>query len=113
MISLCLRSGVLVEEIIDQLTNITCPACVRYKTKGEYLDGISCPDIISKAIKEEYNTELFVGAGVTNTVNEDVDQVAFNLDQDINTMTHCPECGEKLRHEAGCVQCVCGWSKCM
>ena len=25
----------------------------------------------------------------------------------------CPECGEKLRHEAGCVQCVCGWSKCM
>jgi len=28
-------------------------------------------------------------------------------------LTNCPECGEKLRHEAGCVQCVCGWSKCM
>lgn len=114
MISLCLRGGVLVDEIIDQLTNITCPACVRIKTKGEYLDGISCPDIISKALKEEYNTELFVGGPSNkNEIKEDVDQVTFNLDDDPMSMTHCPECGEKLRHEAGCVQCVCGWSKCM
>ncbi|MBE7014804.1 MAG: adenosylcobalamin-dependent ribonucleoside-diphosphate reductase [Ruminococcaceae bacterium] len=113
MISLCLRSGVLVDEIIDQLKNITCPACVRYKTKGEYLDGISCPDIIAKALKEEYTTELFVGGFKGKEEKEDVDQVAFNLSEDINTMTHCPECGEQLRHEAGCVQCVCGWSKCM
>ena len=113
MIFLCLRSGVLVDEIIDQLKNITCPACVRYKTKGEYLDGISCPDIIAKALKEEYTTELFVGGFKGKEEKEDVDQVAFNLSEDINTMTHCPECGEQLRHEAGCVQCVCGWSKCM
>jgi len=114
MISLCLRGGVLVDEIIDQLTNITCPACVRYKTKGEYLDGISCPDIIAKALKEEYNTELFVGGkGKDNEPKEDKDQVSFNLEDDVSTLTNCPECGEKLRHEAGCVQCVCGWSKCM
>lgn len=115
MISLCLRSGVLVDEIIDQLNNITCPACVRCKTRGEYLDGISCPDIISKAIREEYNTELFVNNEVPHEKHEkeDKDQVRFNLSDDPAVMTTCPECGEKLRHEAGCVQCVCGWSKCM
>jgi ribonucleoside-diphosphate reductase alpha chain len=25
----------------------------------------------------------------------------------------CPQCGESLRHEGGCIQCPsCGWSKC-
>ena len=24
----------------------------------------------------------------------------------------CPECGAKLIHEAGCVRCLCGWSRC-
>lgn len=113
MISLCLRSGVLVDEIIDQLNNINCPACMRCKTRGEALDGSSCPDIIAKALAEEYNTELFVGKPSDHHVAEDSDQVAFNLEDDDKMPVVCPECGEKLRHEAGCVQCVCGWSKCM
>lgn len=26
---------------------------------------------------------------------------------------HCPECGEKLIHESGCITCYnCGWSAC-
>mgnify|MGYP007101855983 CR=1 FL=1 len=24
----------------------------------------------------------------------------------------CPECGAELIHEAGCLRCLCGWSKC-
>ena len=24
----------------------------------------------------------------------------------------CPECGQELIHEAGCLRCFCGWSKC-
>ena len=113
MISLCLRSGVLVDEIIDQLNNINCPACMRCKTRGETLDGSSCPDIIAKALAEEYNTELFVDKPAAhNNVAKDSDQVTFNLEDDKMPVV-CPECGEKLRHEAGCVQCVCGWSKCM
>lgn len=24
----------------------------------------------------------------------------------------CPVCGAKLIHEAGCVRCLCGWSRC-
>ncbi len=115
MISLCLRSGVLVSEIVDQLKNISCPACVRVKSKGESLDGSSCPDIIAKAIKEEYDTELFVnGSGKRQeATEEDKNQVSFDINENVEHLTVCPECGERLRHEAGCVQCVCGWSKCM
>ena len=111
MISLALRSGVLIDEIIDQLKNITCPACVRMKSKGERLDGNSCPDIIARAIKEEYDTELFVGTPKEKEETVDYDQVSMNLDTD--SLTVCPECGERLHHEGGCVICTCGWSKCM
>ena len=24
----------------------------------------------------------------------------------------CPECRQKLIHEAGCLRCFCGWSRC-
>ena len=24
----------------------------------------------------------------------------------------CPMCGAEVIHEAGCVRCVCGWSRC-
>jgi len=31
----------------------------------------------------------------------------------MNKMEKCPECGNKLAHQEGCVRCiVCGWSLC-
>lgn len=116
MISLSLRSGVLVSEIIDQLKNISCPACLRLRTKGERLDGQSCPDIIARALQEEYESGFFSmnahpsikqetqKADVT-TCEEDGDLARFP--------TLCPECKTKLKHEGGCVSCDnCGWTKC-
>lgn len=52
LISLALRSGVKIEEIEDQLKGIHCPACQLAKAKGQQVDGLSCPDIISRTIKE-------------------------------------------------------------
>ena len=103
MISLALRSGVKVNEIVDQLKNITCPACVRTRAKGEKLDGISCPDIIARALEEEYHFKLSV-----EQKDDDLPEV-----DEINDDLRCPDCGEKLKHEGGCVTCSCGWSKCM
>ena len=52
LISLNLRSGVKVDEIIDQIRGINCPACSTCKARNINIDGLSCPDIISRVITE-------------------------------------------------------------
>ena len=102
MISLNLRSGVTIDEVVDQLKGIHCPACQMVKAKGGTVDGLSCPDIMSRTIKE------FTTSGWS---------VCQKYDEDDHTVKHegpvCPECGEPVIATSGCVQCnSCGWSKC-
>lgn len=111
MISLCLRSGVRIDEIIDQLSGITCQACVKMKTKGETLDGLSCPDTISRTLREFVLED-------NNSVPKSKQPKNVELSKEILS-PRCPECGSKLRFEGGCSICVgdeehigCGWSKC-
>lgn len=102
MISLGLRSGIKIDEIEDQLKGIHCPACQMTKAKGNRVDGLSCPDIMSRTIKEFANS----GWSVCQNYEENKPTV-------INTTTKCPECGESLTMTGGCVQCLnCGYSKC-
>lgn len=97
MVSVGLRSGVKVEEIIDQLKGITCPACVKLIGKGESLNGISCPDILAKTIAEFYKESK------TDIKKNDATQ----------SNGSCPDCGANVIYSGGCVQCLeCGWSKC-
>lgn len=104
MISVALRSGVKVDEIIDQLKGIYCPACAK---TSKSIDGLSCPDIMAKTLHAFY-------------YNEEEDNLlqhkSLKTTQQIKTtqLTEtCPECGEPLRREGGCVICnSCGWSKC-
>lgn len=106
MISVGLRSGVKVEEIIDQLKGITCPACVKLIGKGESLDGISCPDILGKTILDFYK----------NKDNNFIKVESKNNYDNINTTQNknvCPDCGADIVYTNGCVQCTeCGWTKC-
>lgn len=98
LISLNLRSGVKVDEIIDQLSGITCKACTSLIARGEKLDGISCSDIMSKTLAEFYKQDTDENYPMLNIIND---------------ISECPECGAPVRHEGGCVQCLsCGWSKC-
>jgi ribonucleoside-diphosphate reductase alpha chain len=95
MISLALRSGVQVEAIIKQLKGISCSACTRVRLKKEKnINGMSCPDIIGKALLEEYK----------------------NGDEEPETKANgkkCPECDYILHIDGGCVACNnCGYSKC-
>lgn len=106
MISVGLRSGVRIEEIIDQLKGITCPACVKLIGKGEKLDGISCPDILGKTIAEFYKNK----DNIVNTKKEDIKETKTN--QTFNN-GNCPDCGANVIYTDGCVQCMeCGWTKC-
>lgn len=96
MISLGLRSGIKVAEIEDQLKAIHCPACQMNKAKGKQVDGTSCPDIISRTIRDVMN---------------ETDKQPVKTE--VSSTNKCPECGEQLIHSAGCVSCnSCGFSKC-
>lgn len=109
LISLNLRSGVKIDEIIDQIKGINCPACTTCKAKGIKVDGISCPDIISKTISEalKYNPCIDIPIEKCNEK-----QLEPNT-KDINSSHKCPECGEPLIASAGCYSCMsCGYSKC-
>ena len=101
MISLGLRSGIKIDEIEDQLKGIHCPACQMTKAKGNQVDGLSCPDIMSRTIKEFANSGWAVCQNYENTPIV------------VNNTSNCPECGESLTMTGGCVQCLnCGYSKC-
>ena len=108
MISLSLRSGVKVEEIVDQLSGIICPACATAKGKNvKKIDGKSCPDIISKAILEEYKniTPLIIKP----------QSISTNIESKQQEEGLCPDCGTKLELAEGCRHCPnpeCMWSKC-
>lgn len=103
MVSLALRSGVKVEEIIDQLKGINCPACVRAKTKGEKIDGTSCPDILARVLEAEYN----------NRENEIIYVKNNDEMKEVNNFVVCPTCGNKMQLQEGCITCLnCGYSKC-
>ena len=96
LVSLCMRSGVKTDEIIDQLKGITCGACTKAMSNGIKLDGISCPDILARTL-----TEFCKPADEKKPIEKPTNQ------------EYCPECGEPIIHDGGCVQCMnCGWSKC-
>lgn len=107
MASLALRAGVKVEEVIDQLKGIHCQSCAFARAKGNQIDGTSCPDIISKCLKQSYirtNDKFIQKATVVDKGNNPVPTLVGET---------CPECGHALDHTGGCKTCPeCGWSKC-
>ncbi|AZR74239.1 ribonucleoside reductase class II [Anoxybacter fermentans] len=118
LISLALRSGIPIEEIIHQLKGIRCAAAI--KRKG--VPNVSCPDAIARAIENflEYtkgkpfypvSASEIAATSVDLFVEEDEDYDI--LEDDSNGCAVCPDCGTELEHEGGCVICrSCGYSKC-
>ncbi len=124
MISLALRSGIRMEEILDNLKGIRGPMPIMTEN-GTIL---SLPDGIGKILEQhigvaqsadlgsigiDVNTEIFAEKEVTvgapkqlNTKRKDVADYGF--------MPGCPDCGSKLVMEEGCVSCKnCGYTRCL
>ena len=120
LVSLCLRSGVPVDEITDQLEGIRSPRIALDHGERVY----SIPDAIAKAVKRHIGAQK---AGVQPPV-ESFDEVGGAVEtdvelekesRDVRTMIRkglnpeCPECGKQLVYEEGCVKChACGYSEC-
>ena len=134
LISLALRSGIPVSEIIKQLKKVhSCPAYrARKIQKGDTSIGTSCPSAIGYAIEElcnKINDRLFDGVESENDLFGEDSLVCDDSDhkmmikswyedsnseiEDLTTKPTCPECGEPLVFEGGCNICkACGWSRC-
>ena len=120
LVSLCLRSGVPVDEIIDQLEGIRSPRIA--VDHGERIYSI--PDAIAKAIKRHIGMQK---TGIVPPV-ETFDELGGAVETDVELEKEsrdagemlkkglnpeCPECGKPLVYEEGCVKChACGYSEC-
>lgn len=99
LVSIALRSGISVDAIVEQISGIRCPACIR----REGVNVTSCPDAISKVIKKYMDTDSIVNKRTVMTKGQDGADEA----------NKCPECGHPVNHESGCIVCAqCGYSKC-
>lgn len=135
LISIALRAGVDITEIIEQLRGIRCHSTLRQKG----LKVLSCPDAIGRALERYMNfniehkdiktiDELTVeieekGSCIGNcslcatpchAATAEEGKVEYDAFRNPNShMKNCPECGSTIQHEGGCVICRnCGYSKC-
>lgn len=110
MISFAARLGASIEAIVDQLEScMACPSyAVRTATKHDTSKGSCCPSAVGNALIEMYKE-------MQNDLNDDEDkkETVINTGKKALVKPKCPECGEEVVFEGGCVSCRnCGWSKC-
>lgn len=117
LMSLALRAGVSVEDIIDQCKSIKpCTAYVtRTNKKHDTSKGSSCPSAIGYALEDLYSKikeRCFADFDLDEY--EDIDATPVKeTPNSLPTSGTCPECGEPLVNEGGCNVCkACGYSKC-
>ncbi len=132
--SLCLRSGIPPEQVVEQLEGIRSPKVTF--DRGEQVHSV--PDAMAKAMtrymegetrpqqarlplteeeeKEERQAEsdggtATVSADATTPSGSDTSDVQQIIDQGRNP--ECPDCGSMLVYTEGCVKCNdCGYSEC-
>jgi len=136
LISLALRSGVDGKAIVEQLRGIRCPAPAWYKGAKIF----SCADAISQVLEKRLSEKAGGGNGKSQAALQEqkevpkeaphssllggspalarqglgMGQVALKTaNVRINMVGVCPDCGNPLHHEEGCLKCYgCGFTKC-
>ena len=113
LISMALRAGIDVQEIIDQLKGIRCMSTIRRASVVKDLKVLSCPDAIGKAIEKYYLAAKDNFKKMPPIFKEKASQKQDLMEDNHDPSGNCPECGSVLEHDSGCVICKsCGYSKC-
>lgn len=142
LISIALRAGISAEAIIEQLKGIRCHSTLRQRGKGDKeINVLSCPDAIGKALEKVMNMSIIVDEENIEDIAQEIEheeskcedncslctlsdmcnnpyekEISMGVDDSLEegkNMSYCPECGNKVEHEGGCVMCrSCGYSKC-
>ena len=126
LVSIALRSGMEVEEIVEQLKGIRCHSTLRQmREKG--IKVLSCPDAIGKVIEkvareQHFGCELPEKIKKAQALRDEMAPVDLPVHEEEccelpaeppKLNGDCPECGARMEHEGGCVICrSCGYSKC-
>lgn len=99
LISLGLRSGIQLSEVVEQLKGIRCPMPT-YDEDGKLIE--SCADAIAKVLRNRGNVIL-----------EELEAQMEAIPLEKEEKPRCPECQGVLTYEEGCIMCkACGYSKC-
>lgn len=129
LISMALRSGIDVKAIVEQLKGIRCHSTLRQMASNKEIKVLSCPDAIGRAIERSLGLAKGNGNGnshesnyayikrYVDAGNDEMaisnDEIGLNANKQPVKGAACPECGNTLEHEGGCVICrSCGYSKC-
>ena len=117
LISLAMRSGIPIEEIIDQLKGIRGPS--PFWSEGNLV--LSIPDAIAQLLERHVKrgqTKLpFANGNHRSETSEQMTMVAVEAKErniaDFGTAPVCPQCGSQVILEERCLHCHnCGWSQC-
>ncbi|MDP8233459.1 MAG: vitamin B12-dependent ribonucleotide reductase [Candidatus Saelkia tenebricola] len=104
LVSMSCRAGVDTKEITTQLRGIRCPA-PSWEKGGTRI--FSCADAIAKVIEDRMREKEAKGELQPQEVRMPVYVKGKNI------VGVCPDCGNALLHEEGCLKCMgCGYSKC-
>ena len=108
LLSLALRSGIEIKSVIEQLRGIRCPSPSWEKGGMTF----SCADAIAKVIEKRLSSSVRRTSQITDShLVQKTEQE--NLIKTGNVVGVCPDCGNALIHESGCMVCkLCGFSKC-
>lgn len=136
LVSIALRSGMDVKSVVEQLKGIRCHSTLRQRGTNKDIKVLSCPDAIGKALERVMNTYVDEEHPTVNDIAMEIERETKNISDScccapnneilgegeisvsLETKPQskgntCPECGNGLEHEGGCVICrSCGFSKC-
>ncbi len=102
LISLAIRGGIPVEEVIEQLNSThPCPSYMMAHATGRKASkGKSCASAIANVLKELQKAITPVGG-------------KKSIDEKVSTREKCPNCGSGTIQVEGCTSCPeCGYSRC-
>ena len=120
VISLALRNGVKIEDIIKTINNISGSEIWVYDTiDGKEVIVKSIPDAAGKMLEDlnKYYKKM-INNNKFNTnkkiePNNSYNEPLSHQDDFRHTKAYCPECGSKMIPGGGCSICPsCGWSSC-
>lgn len=117
LISLALRGGLDLKIVIEQLKGIRCPS-------PSWANGrkiFSCADAIAQVLEKRMNDQKSIihsqpseefNSPVFDSKSKKAEKVVVAL-KEANVVGVCPDCGDSLRYQEGCITCAsCGYSRC-